>query len=123
MSKKTLYILHVIAKIFFAICFLFIPTFFWSLYGTSTDANGIWIGRYFAALMIVLAFLAWNYRELPQGSSEANIFSQAVLLEWSLVGIFILLYQLQGGYNILGWITVAICALFAVLFAMDVFKN
>ena len=123
MPRKTLYILHVIAKALFTVCFLFIPTFFWSLYGTTTDANGITIGRYFAALMIVLAFLAWNYRELPTGSKEAKIFSQAVFLEWGLVGIFILIYQLQGGYNFLGWVTIILCALFATLFALDGFKN
>ena len=123
MPRKTLYILHVVAKLFFAACFLFIPTFFWSLYGTTTDANGISIGRYFAALMIVLAYLAWKYRELPDGSGEAKIFSQGVFLEWLLVGLFILIYQLQGGYNFLGWVTIFLCALYAVLFGLDAFKN
>jgi hypothetical protein len=123
MPRKTLYILHVIAKLFFAFCFLFIPMFFWSLYGTTTDANGITIGRYFAALMLVLAYLAWKYRELPAGSKEARIFSQGVFLEWLLVGLFILIYQLQGGYNFLGWVTIVICALYAVLFALDGFKD
>ena len=123
MPRKTIYILHVVAKLFFAACFLFIPTYFWSLYGTTTDANGFSIGRYFAALMIVLAFLAWKFRELPDGSREAKIFSQGVFLEWLLVGLFILFYQLQGGYNFLGWVTIAICALYAFLFAMDGFKN
>ncbi len=123
MSRKTLYILHVIAKLIFAFCFLIIPVLFWSLYGTSTDANGIWIGRYFAALMLVLAFLAWSYKDLPDTSQEAKNFSQAVVLEWGLVGLFIFLYQLQGGYNFLGWATIAICALFVILFAMDAYKT
>jgi hypothetical protein len=123
MPRKTLYILHVVAKLFFAFCFLFIPTLFWSLYGTSTDVVGIWTGRYFAALMLVLAFLAWNFRELPDGSREGKTFSQGITLEWILVGLFILIYQLQGGYNFLGWITFVICALYAVLFALDGFKN
>ena len=123
MPRKTLYILHVISKLFFAICFLFIPTLFWSVYGTTSDVNGIWTGRYFAALMLVLAFLAWKYRELPDGSKEAKIFSQGIFLEWLLVGLFILIFQLQGGYNFLGWVTIAICAIFTGLFALDGFKN
>ena len=122
MPRKTLYILHGVAKVFFAVSLLFIPNFFHSLYGNTYSLNGIWLGYYLAVFMLVVTFLAWNYKDLPESSREAKIFSQATTFEWGLIGLGFILYTLQGGYNFLGWITAGLCVIFTVLFAMDGFK-
>ena len=123
MPRKTLYILHGIAKTFFAVNLLFIPNIFHGLYGNTYDLNGIWLGRYMAVFMLVVTYLAWQFKDLPFSSREAKVYSQATTFEWGLIGIFFVIYTAQGGYNFMGWVTAGLCAIFTVLFVMDVSKT
>ena len=119
MSRKTLYILHIVAKLFFAVSLLFIPVFFHGLYGNTYSLNGIRLGRYLAVFMLVVSYLAWQYKDLERNSREANIFSQASAIEWGMIGVFFLIHTIQGGYNYLGWVTTGLCVLFTGLFVLD----
>ena len=123
MPRRTLYILHAAAKTGFAVALLFFPNPFHMLYGNVYDLNGIWLGRYMAVFMLVVTYLAWSFKELPASSREAKIFSQATTFEWGLIGIFFIIYTLQGGYNYMGWVTAGLSVIFTVLFAMDVAKS
>lgn len=121
MSRKTLYIMHMAAKLFFAVALLFIPVFFHGLYGNTYSINGIRLGRYLAFFMIAVAYLAWQYRKLSDDSWEGMIYSRATTFEWGMIGLFFLIHTLQGGYNFMGWITAGLCLVFTVLFALDGF--
>jgi hypothetical protein len=123
MSRKTLYILHGVAKVFFAVALLFMPVFFHGLYGNTYSIHGIRLGRYLAVFMLVVTYLAWNYKDLPESSKEAKVFSQATMFEWGLIGVFFLVHTLQGGYNYLGWVTTGLCVFFTVMFALDGFRR
>ncbi len=123
MPRKTLYILHIVAKLFFAVSLLFIPVFFHGLYGNTYSINGIRLGRYLAFFMIAVSYMAWHYKELPESSKEAKIYSQATTFEWGMIGLFFLIHTLQGGYNYMGWVTTGLCGVFTVLFALDGFKK
>ncbi len=73
MPRKILYILHIIAKLFFAVCFIIHSRYFFhGLYGNTYSINGIRLGRYLAFFMIAVSYLAWNYQDLPriQGSQD-----------------------------------------------------
>ena len=121
MPRKTLYILHIVAKLIFAVALLFIPVFFHGLYGNTYSINGIRLGRYLAFFMIAVSYLAWQYRDLPVGSEEAIAYSKATTFEWGMIGLFFLIHTLQGGYNYMGWVTTGLCAVYTVLFAVDGF--
>lgn len=121
MSRKTLYILHIAAKLFFAAALLFFPVFFHGLYGNTYSINGIRLGRYLAFFMVTVSILAWYYKDL-EPSKETNIYSRATAFEWGIIGLFFLIHTLQGGYNYMGWITTGLCAIYTVLFVLDGFK-
>ncbi len=123
MDRRLLYILHIIAKLFFTAALLFFPVFFHGLYGNTYSINGIRLGRYLAFFMIAVSFMAWHYKDLPQSSREAKVYSQATVFEWGSIGLFFLIHTLQGGYNYMGWITAGLCAIFTLLFVMDGFKK
>jgi hypothetical protein len=123
MSRKTLYILHGIAKTFFAVSLLFVPVFFHGLYGNTYSINGLRLGRYLAVFMLVVTYLAWQFKDLPDSSREAKVFSLATTFEWGVIGILFIVYTLQGGYNYMGWLTAGLCVIFTVLFAMDWMKS
>jgi hypothetical protein len=122
MPRKTLYILHIAAKLFFAAALLFIPVFFHGLYGNTYTINGIRLGRYLAFFMITVSILAWYYKDLEQ-SKAIDIFSRATTFEWGSIGLFFLIHTLQGGYNFMGWITAGLCLIYTILFALDGFNS
>jgi hypothetical protein len=76
-----------------------------------------------AVFMLVVTYLAWQFKDLPFSSREAKVFSQATIFEWGLIGIFFIIYTAQGGYNFMGWVTAGLCVIFTVLFALDVSKT
>jgi len=123
MPRKTLYVIHIAAKLFFAAALLFFPVFFHGLYGNTYSINGIRLGHYLAFFMIAVSYMAWRYKDLADNSQEARIYSQATTFEWGMIGLFFLIYTIQGGYNYLGWVTTGLCILYTVLFAIDGFKK
>ena len=123
MPRKTLYIICMIALLGFAGSLTFIPNFFWSLFGTTADAHGVWIGRYMTAVMLGNVYMLWRLMDFEQGAHAAKYFSQAQIVEWGLVGIYVAIYTLQGGYSAMGWGMAILSLLFAVLFGIDGFKD
>lgn len=122
MPRKTLYILHIVAKLFFAVALLFFPVYFHGLYGNTYSLNGIRLGRYLAVFMLVVAYIAYRYLNWAD-SEEIKVYSQASGFEWGLIGVFFLIHTLDGGYNYLGWITTGLCAVYTFLFAIEGFKK
>ncbi len=122
MDRKTLYILHMAAKVFFATALFLFPVFFHGLYGNTYSLNGIRLGRYLAIFMLAVTYLAYMFRDLPHSSKEAKNYSQATAFEWGLIAVFFLIHTLQGGYNFLGWVTAGLCLVYAVLFFLDALK-
>ncbi len=122
MSRKTLYSLCVIALLGFAACLLFIPDWFWNLYGSSLTTNSRWAGRFLASVMLVNVYLAWKLRDAPPENARAKLFSQAQVIEWGLVAIFIAIATLTGVFGAFAWGIVALSVLFTVFFAMDGFR-
>ena len=122
MSRKTLYSLCVITLLGFAACLLFIPDWFWNLDGSSLTTNSRWAGRFLASVMLVNVYLAWKLRDAPPENARAKLFSQAQVIEWGLVAIFIAIATLTGVFGAFAWGIVALSVLFTVFFAMDGFR-
>ena len=122
MSRKTLYLLCVIAMLGFAASLLFIPDWFWNLFGSSVTSNGQWAGRFLASVILVNMYLAWKLRGAPPDNARAKLFSQAQVIEWGLVAIFIAIATLTGVFGVFAWGIVALSAMFTVFFAMDGFR-
>jgi hypothetical protein len=123
MPRRTLYLLAGVAVLGFAVSLLLFPNQFWNLHGATVDSNGIWIGRYMTALMVANIYLYWQLKDSTAESKAAKHFSQAQVAAWGLVGIYIAVFTIQGGYNALAWGTVALSAVFAVLLALDGFRS
>ena len=122
MSRKTLYLLCVFALLGFAASLIFIPDWFWNLYGSNVSSNGQWAGRFLAFVILGNVYLAWKLRGAPPDNARAKLFSQAQVIQWGLVAIFIAIATLTGVYGVFAWGTVALSVLFTVLFARDGFR-
>jgi hypothetical protein len=123
MPRKTLYIICMISLLGFAVSLTFVPDFFWSLFGTGAGPHAIWIGRYMTAVMLGNVYMLWQLKDFERGAHAAKYFSQAQIVEWGLVGLYVGIYTLQGGYSAMGWGMAVLSLIFAILFGIDGFKD
>jgi len=123
MPRKTLYLLSAVCVLGFAVGLIFIPETFWGLFGGSVDPFGVWIGRLMTSNMLANIFLFWTLKDEPTSSKGAKMFSIGQVLAWGVMAIFLIFATLAAGLNFMAWATVGLGAVFAVLFALDGFKN
>lgn len=105
--------IHAVIALAFGIAFVLAPAWLLSLYGITLDAAGILMTRLFGAALIQIGLLAWLAKQVADAVAR-----RAVLLAYFLglgVGfVIILLGQVAGVLNALGWTSVAIYLLLAL---------
>jgi hypothetical protein len=116
MKLNSLLMIAAVIAAAFGIAFVVASGPLLALYGITLDKAGTLIAQLFGALLIGLAVVNWLARDMtdPQGQ-------QAVVLG-NLVGdavgfVLILIGQLGGIANALGWVNVALYLLLALGFA------
>ena len=115
MKLSTMLIIYAVISAIFGLTFIFMPQTALALYGITLSPGGILIARLFGAALLEFALLSWLARNA--GDSEAR---KAIILAMFIgeaIGfIVVLLGQLSGEVNALGWSTVAIYLLLALGF-------
>ena len=115
MKLSTMLIIYAAISAVFGLAFVFVPETSLALYGITLSPGGILIARLFGAALLEFALLSWLARNA--GDSEAR---KAIILAMFIgeaIGfIVVLLGQLSGEVNALGWSTVAIYLLLALGF-------
>ena len=115
MKLSTMFIIYAAISAIFGLAFVFVPETSLALYGITLSPGGILIARLFGAALLEFALLSWLARNA--GDSEAR---KAIILAMFIgeaVGfIVVLLGQLSGEVNALGWSTVAVYLLLALGF-------
>ena len=122
MSRKTLYLICCIVLIIFAFGFIVIPQQFMSVYGATLGIQAVLIARFLGAVQLGNAYFLWQMKDTTKSSRGGKIFSQAQVLEWGLVAIFVVIATVTGIYNAMAWGQVVLCIAFAILFALDGFR-
>jgi hypothetical protein len=107
-------IVEVVAGLF-GLGFVFIPEQVLSFYGTAPVASTSYMAQLLGAALLGFAIILWLCKD-----AEDSPLRQAILLGLFVaegVGfVVVLMAQLGGGINALGWSTVAIYLLFALGF-------
>lgn len=125
MKHKTIYTASAIVLFIFGFLFLIAPVPGLRMYGYDISAADLapTIARYWGSAFIGLAFILWVAR-LAQtdsiGVRAINYGGFAVCLSGLVVSI---LDVIGGGPNALIWLTIALYAVFAVLFGLLLFKK
>jgi hypothetical protein len=118
MKLNTFMIIAAIIALIFGLGFILAPA--WSLqpYGTSTNLTGEFLGRYFGASLIGLAFVNWLTRNTASKGLLAGLFVTMVL------GFVVALYdKFAGSGNALIWLNVVIYLLLAIGFGYFAFMK
>lgn len=117
MKFSTLLVLTGALGVLFGALFLFAPAFGLAQYGTSSDATGLFMTRYFGTTLVYLGllFIALSRMALTnvKGIAWAAAIGEALGC-WVSVQL-----QLTGTINGLGWSSVVIYGLLACAFAWE----
>jgi hypothetical protein len=115
MKLSTMFIIYAAISAIFGLAFVFVPETSLALYGITLGPGGILIARLFGAALLEFALLSWLARNA--GDSEARkAIILAVFIGEAVGFIVVLLGQLSGEVNALGWSTVAVYLLLALGF-------
>ena len=100
----------------FGLGFVLVPTTLWALYGVKLNTAGVYLAQLFGTANIGIGLVVFFAR----GASAPDIGRRLAMgiLGWSVIeGIVLLLGQLAGVTNILGWMFVGFDAVLAVVYA------
>ena len=115
MKLSTLFTINAFVACLYGITFVFVPEMTLSLYGTTLSPAGVIIARLFGAALLGYSVLTWFARKVADSDARQAILLALVVSD--TVGfIVMLLGQLSGVVNALGWSNVAIYLLFALGF-------
>lgn len=115
MKLKSLLVMKAIVCLVLGIPILFVPIFFYGLFGMSLGSGGVFTAREYGASLMGNLLLTWFARNAIDSAARRAIVM--ALCVYDGVGFVItLIATLSGLANPLGWLAVAIYLFFAVGF-------
>ena len=118
----TLFTVTFIVELIFGIGFIAIPGFLLGNFGVASTPELIFMARLFGSTLLALCTLLWYAR----GSKSTDLKKTAVrslFLYFLISTIFIVLGQLAGLLNIMGWSMVVMHAGFLIWYGVYAFRN
>jgi hypothetical protein len=116
MHFKTHCLMAIAATAPFGIALVAAPAAVAALYGMTTDAGTLLMGRYFGGMLLTFAGMAWSLRHLEAGETRRSL-ALGIAVSTALGALAALQGTLSGTVNALGWTTVATYAYFAAAWA------
>jgi hypothetical protein len=122
MTLKTFMTISAIVALIFGLGFILVPAASLQPYGTSTDTTGLFLGRYFGASLLGLAFINWLTRSAPPSDTRKGLLGG--LFANMVLGFVVALYdKFAGTGNAFIWLNVVIYLLLAVGFGYFTFMK
>lgn len=115
MKASYAFILNAIIALIFGLAFVLVPEQTTALYDVDLTEGGVLVARLFGAALLTFCVLTWLVRN-AMASAERQAIILALFLGDVIGFVVSLLAQLAGISNALGWLTVAIYLILAVLF-------
>src|SRR5712691_9407723 len=115
-ALNILLIITVILALVFGLGFVLVPTTLWALYGVKLNTAGVYLSQLFGTANIGIGLVIFFVR----GAGAPGIGRRLAMgiLGWVIVeGIVVLLGQLAGVMNVLGWLFVGLDLVLAVAYA------
>lgn len=118
MKLNTLMTVTAVVAFIFGLGFIVAPSASIGLYGNTLDTVGQFVGRYFGASLLALAFIAWLNRANASRGLQVGYFVGMVL------GLVVAVYDgVAGEHNALVWLNVVIYLLLSLGFGYFVFMK
>jgi hypothetical protein len=118
----TMFTVTFVVELIFALGFLFIPGTLFGTFGVDPSPFGIALSRLFGSALLAFCTLLWYAR----GSKSTDLRKatiRSLFLYWLVSTILMLMAQLAGIFNALGWGTVALHAGALIWYGTFAFKK
>jgi len=122
MPLRTVLVINALIALIFAIAFLAAPAQLLNAYGVVLPAGGILLARLFGAALVQIGLLAWGARRLADAAT-LRIIVLAYFLGSAVALVCMVLGQLAGVVNSLGWLSVAIYVFLTAGYGYTQFKK
>jgi hypothetical protein len=122
MKLRTLFTVNAWVAFVFGVGFVVLPTTMLSLYGVALGRGGVAIAQLLGAEFLGYAFLAW-FAKGTEGPGARRAIVLGFFVSFGVGFVVALLSQLAGAFNVLGWSTVAIYLLFALVYGYFYFTR
>ncbi len=103
MKLKTLIVIMALLSLVWGAGFILVPAFFWSLYGLTLDAGGVYMSRQLGVVFLMLGIILWLARK--ETSPVALRAMTIGLFCGNALGFVVaLMGQFSAHISMLGWV-------------------
>jgi hypothetical protein len=112
-----------VIEIVFGICFVLLPIKLGSIFGMELSPGGALMGQLFGTAFIFGSIVLWLARNVSSSDVAARAIITAVVVS-NLIGFIVtLMASINGVWNALGWLPVALFLVFGLGFAYFLFAK
>jgi hypothetical protein len=115
-----LFTANLVMNLFFGLGFSFVPSFMLSLYGADLSPGFIFVTRMFGSTLLSTCIVLW-YARRSENQTIIELTVRSNLLYWLLGSIMLLLAQLDGLFNFMGWGTFGFHVFFMLWYVYKMF--
>ena len=117
----TLFTVTLIVELLFAIGFIVAPGPLFSTFGVTTDAFSSALIRMFGSALLGFVVLLWHGRSSTSAEVHRTVL-WSMFTYWLISSILMVVAQLGGVFNSMGWATVGLHVGFLVAYALFLFR-
>ncbi|HEV8669895.1 MAG TPA: hypothetical protein VGS01_04070 [Candidatus Limnocylindria bacterium] len=113
MKLSTLLTFNAIVASIFGLTAVLVPGVLYSTYGLKSDAGAQLVAQFFGAALLGDVVLSWSLRNIEPGATRQTL-TLAFFVQGAIGLVISLVAQFGAVLNALGWLNVALTAIFAV---------
>jgi len=118
----TMFAVTFVVELIFALGFLFIPGTLFGLFGVEPSPFGIVLSRLFGSALLAFCTLLW-YSRKSKSTDLKTATVRSLFLYWLASSVFLIMAQLSGIFNAMGWATVVMHVGFLIWYGTFAFKK
>jgi len=102
---QALFLVTFIVELLFALGFIIAPGTLFGTFGVTPDAFGIALARMVGSALLAFCTLVW-YARAKDSTDLKTAAVRSMFVYWLLSSIFLIITQLSGLFNSMGWSTI-----------------
>ena len=122
MNSKTVLLVKALISVVLALLLLFLPSTFGGWFGLPSQDVGNLMARFFGVALLGIGLICYVSSSATASALRKNVILSLFITD-TIGFILALIAQLQGAFNGLGWLIVALWLILALLLGYSYFLN
>jgi len=119
---QTMFTVTFVVELIFALGFLIAPGTLFGTFGVKPSPFAISLARMFGSALLAFCTLLW-YTRKSKSTDLKTATVRSLFLYWLASSVFLIMAQLSGIFNAMGWATVAMHVGFLIWYGTFAFKK